>query len=94
IVPDPKVVLLNNNRLYYMLGSTTYMRAFRGYFYLQQALSAPRARIVLGGRTATEIEVVSGDTGDGTQVRKYVEDGRLVIEREGKRYTAAGTRIR
>ena len=93
IVPDPKVVLLNNNRLYYMLGSTTYMRAFRGYFYLQQALSAPRARIVLGGRTATEIEVVAADGQQSPQAVKYIEDGRLVIEREGVRYDATGSHI-
>ena len=75
------------------------MRAFRGYFYLDgfnlNTGVAPRVRIVLNGQTATELEVVSDlPKSDDGQVKKYIENGVMVIEREGVRYDATGAKIK
>ena len=90
-----KVIYLNANKLYYLsLTKETWMRAFRGYFELDETTVyylQPRVRIVLDGQTATEIETVGQD--DNSSVRKYMENGTLVIEREGIRYDATGAKI-
>ena len=90
-----KVIYLNANKLYYLsLTKETWMRAFRGYFELDETsvyYLQPRVRIVLEGQNATEIETVGQDDNNG--VRKYMENGTLVIEREGVRYDATGAKI-
>ena len=91
---DKSIIFLNNNHLYYpnsVSGNT--MRPFRGYFKVDGAMGVmPRLRIVTGGQTVTEIEGVT-ESGQQTGARKYIEDGRLVIEREGVRYDATGAKI-
>ena len=44
------------------------------------------------GQTVTEIETVVED-GQQATARKYIENGTLVIEREGVRYDATGAKI-
>lgn len=95
---NKKIVFITSNRLFYMGSNNIYLRAFRGYFYLTDidlnVNVAPRARIVLGNQTATEIEVVTDvDENTGNNVRKYVENGVMIIEREGVRYDAQGSKI-
>jgi len=92
-------IYLQNNRLYYP-NVNTWMRAFRGYFWLEMADDdlthwvTPRVRIVVDGEVVTDLEAVQADgaPADGG-VRKYVENGVLVIERNGVRYDATGARI-
>ena len=91
-------MFITSNRLFYMGSNNIYLRAFRGYFYLTDidlnVNVAPRARIVLSNQTATEIEVVTDvDENTGNNVRKYVENGVMIIEREGVRYDAQGSKI-
>ncbi len=90
-----KVIYLNANKLYYLsLTKETWMRAFRGYFELDETTVyylQPRVRIVLDGQTATEVETAGQE--DNSSVRKYMENGILVIEREGVRYDATGAKI-
>jgi hypothetical protein len=90
-----KTIYLSGNRLYYLnLDNASWMRAFRGYFTLDAGLQymPPRVRIVLEGQTATEVEVVTDTQDNSGNVRKYIENGVLVIEREGVRYDATGAR--
>jgi len=100
LAKDKSVIYLDNNRLYYPNlnpGTDTWMRAFRGYFTLDGMSIrhiAPRVRIVVEGETVTELEVVSEDGAEAdTAVRKYMENGILVIERNGVRYDATGARL-
>jgi hypothetical protein len=96
-----RVIYIQNNRLYYPnLTKDTWMRAFRGYFKLSDDMPiyhanniAPRVRIVVEGETATELEVVQDGVETATDVRKYIEKGILIIERNGVRYDATGARI-
>jgi len=100
LAKEKSVIYLDNNRLYYPNlnpDTDTWMRAFRGYFTLDGMSIrhiAPRVRIVVEGETVTELEVVSEDGAEAdTAVRKYMENGILVIERNGVRYDATGARI-
>ena len=93
------IIFITNNKLYYLAKNAVFMRAFRGYFIVNgfdlNVGVAPRVRISLEGQTATELEVVSDlpKSGDG-QVKKYIENGVMVIEREGVRYDATGAKIK
>ena len=90
-----KTIYLSGNRLYYLnTENASWMRAFRGYFTLDAELQylPPRVRIVLEGQTTTEVEVVTDTRDNSGNVRKYIENGVLVIEREGVRYDATGAR--
>ena len=98
LAKEKSVIYLDNNKLYYPnLTKDTWMRAFRGYFTLDGMSIyhiAPRVRIVVEGETVTELEVVSEDGAEAdTAVRKYMENGILVIERNGVRYDATGARL-
>jgi hypothetical protein len=93
-------VYIYNNSLYYPNSnpsSSTFIRAFRGYFQFKNVTIShvsPRMRIVLGGKTVTELDIVSDDAQTGETVRKYIENGVLVIEREGVKYDAQGKRMK
>ena len=91
---DKSIIYLTRNRLYYPNKAGNTMRAFRGYFKVpaEQQGVTPRLRIVAEGQTVTEIEAVVED-GQQATVRKYIENGVLVIERNGVRYDATGARM-
>ena len=94
--PDRRKVYIYDNRLYYPNNYSTWMRAFRGYFYLDMTEEEikhvqPRMRIISGGQVTTELELVPDKADDG--VRKYIENGIMVIERNGVRYNAQGAKI-
>ena len=94
--PDwKKYIFLAGNRLYYPNSAGTTMRPFRAYFHVDQAGAgiAPRVRIVAGGQIVTELETVTEAGGTNSEVRKYVENGVLVIERNGIRYNATGAKM-
>ena len=88
-------LFLGQNDQLYWPNVANDIRAFRAYFYsgnsTVQAVH-PRARIVVRGETPTEVETIDGKDADG-DVRapsKYLQNGNLVIERDGKRYNAVG----
>jgi hypothetical protein len=89
------LLVLNNNRIYYPNHNGTHINAFRGYF-LVGGLPAgvqPRVRIVVEDQNATAIETIEMDEAavqESVEVRKYIENGILIIERNGVRYNAAG----
>ena len=93
LAKEKSVIYIQNNHLYYPNQTyDTWMRAFRGYFTLDGMTIhhiAPRVRIVVEGETVTELGAISEDGAsvDGN-TRKFVENGVLVIERDGVRYDA------
>ena len=92
---DKRQIYIYNNKLYYPGSDAAYMRAFRGYFYLNNITIhhvTPRMRIVLDGQTATELEMTES-AGTADEVRKYMENGVMVIERNGVKYNAQGGRM-
>ena len=82
-----------NNELYWADRNAA-MRGFRAYFYIQTGNASPPrrgmpARVVERGQTPTAIS----DATATDNARKYIENGTLVIERNGKRYNAQGNMI-
>ena len=94
-------LFLQDNMIYYLGSSGTVVRAYRAYFEVDgqdtPAGIQPRVRIVMHGDNATDMEVIDMDGGTQTrsnaEVRKYMENGILIIEREGVRYDATGAKI-
>ena len=91
---------LKDNMLYYPNTTTgTSVRAYRGFFRSEVPLNAQRIRIVAEGVDNEELEVVNGELQDNRyiqdirDVRKYISNGILYIERNGITYTAQGQRI-
>jgi hypothetical protein len=88
-------IFLSNNRLYYPNSAGNTMRPFRGFFHVDgvSAGVTPRVRIVADGQVVTEIEEAVYDETQDVNVKKYIENGILIIERNGIRYNATGTKI-
>ncbi|MBQ4395538.1 MAG: hypothetical protein II825_09640, partial [Paludibacteraceae bacterium] len=81
-----------NNILQYSQSDVT-IKGTRAYFHLTGSGSAAvvRPRIVLNGQVLTDIELVNGEP----QVNgKFIENGQLIILRDGVRYNALGTRVK
>ena len=72
--------------------ATDYLKGFRAYFEIKgQSLSAARrARIVLPSGTPTAVEAVV-ESQDSN--RKWLKDGQIIIERNGRYYNITGQRI-
>ena len=84
---------LQNNNLYYSESNATPIKGTRAWIRIKTAggASGVRARIVLGGQVATSINLINGEMVNGTV--KTIENGQLIIIRDGVRYNALGTRI-
>ena len=85
---------LKNNKIYYPNAEEgTNLRAYRGIFRSSVDINAQKVRIVVegeDGEQVSELEVVNGELQERADTRKYIENGILYIERNGKRYTAQG----
>ncbi|MCR4665265.1 MAG: InlB B-repeat-containing protein [Paludibacteraceae bacterium] len=88
---------LKNNKIYYPnQDEGTNMRAYRGMFRSLVDMNVSKVRIVVegeDGEQVSELEVVNGELKEVEPVRKYIENGVLYIERNGRRYTAQGALI-
>ena len=88
---------LKDNMLYYPNTTTgTSVRAYRGFFRSETPLNAQRIRIVAEGVDNEELEVVNGELQENRyiqDIRKYISNGILLIERNGIHYTAQGQRL-
>lgn len=84
---------LQNNDLYYSQSNDTPIKGTRAWIHLKPAggSAGVRARVVLGGQSATAIDLVNGELVNGTV--KTIEDGQLVIIRDGVRYNVMGIRL-
>ena len=85
-----KNLYLQNNNLYYNENNDTPIKGTRAWVQLKTSNNV-MARIVLGGQTATEISLVNGELVNGTV--KTIENGQLVIIRDGKKYNVMGIKI-
>jgi|GEM_PF-5089562 len=93
---DKHYIYLSRNSLYYphALGNTLY--AFSGYFYVPSTGSiAPRVRMMVNGQeTSVEIEEFGADSQAAEAgIKKYIQDGVMVIERNGVKYDAQGHKL-
>ena len=93
---------LKNNMLYYPNSTSgTAIRAYRGFFRSTEPMKAHKVRIIVEGEASEELLIDNGELmvgGDAlndmqTTVRKYIRNGILLIERNGKTYTAQGQHI-
>ena len=84
---------LQNNNLFYSENNNTPIKGTRAWVQLkpQGNNNNVMARIILGGQTATEISLVNGELVNGTV--KTIENGQLVIIRDGKKYNVMGIKL-
>ena len=85
-----------DNKLYYS-NSATAINGLRGYFALKNISgSAPtRARIIEAENVVTEIDIVNGEMPETfTNTGKLIENGQLILVRDGIRYNALGVKIK
>lgn len=83
---------LQNNNLYYSESNNTPIKGMRAWIRLKSQSSAPaRARIVLGEQVATEINFVNGESING--LVKTIENGQLVIIKNGVKYNVMGIKL-
>ncbi len=81
-----------NNQLYWPNVAND-IRAFRAYFYSGDGVVQsvhPRARIVIRSETPTGVIEGYDADGDVRAPSKYIDNGNLIIERDGRRYNAVG----
>ena len=90
LMDDPSEYYVWNGGLY--CAGTYHMtsKGLRAYFTSSSPLPV-RARVVLKDNEATSIPLVGVET--GTQVRKIMKDGRLIIIRGEEQYTIQGQRV-
>ena len=91
--------LAANNQLAWPANDATSMRGFRAYFIIDRQVITPsmaprnsRARIVEHTDTATDMETVTGNPSPVTQ--KLIENGLLIVIKNGVRYNAQGQLIK
>ena len=93
---------LKDNQLYYPNSTSgTPMRAYRAVFRSGTPVNASRLRIIADGETVSELQVVGTAPSDWsdksdpsyTPAVKYIHNGILYIERNGKTYTAQGAEL-
>ena len=94
---DNSIIFIYANRLYYPNSGGNTMRAFQGYFKVNgiPAGVAPRVRMMVDGQeTGVEIEEFGAD-GQAAEAgtKKYIQDGVMVIERNGVKYDAQGHKL-
>ena len=85
-----KNLYLQNNELYYNENNDTPIKGTRAWVRLKTP-NAVKARIVMGSQVATGIDLVNGELVDGTV--KTIENGQLIIIRDGVRYNVMGAKL-
>lgn len=82
---------LQNNNLYYNESDATPIKGMRAWIRLKSSGpgAAPKARIVLREQTTTDIDLV----GEDSKAIKTIENGQLVIIRDGVRYNVMGVKL-
>jgi hypothetical protein len=87
LMDDPSEYYVWNGGLYCAGTYNMTSKGLRAYFVSSSPLPV-RARVVLQDNEATSIPLVGVET--GTQVRKIMKDGRLIIIRDEEQYTIQG----
>ena len=91
-IPDGTImlILVANNRLAKVTSSST-MQGLRGYFLMPESMSSLPARICVKESEETAVENV--ETEDGKQVYKVVDNQRVYIIRNDKKYDILGNGV-
>lgn len=87
-----KNLYLQNNELFYNENTNTPIKGTRAWVRLKPqggAASAPKARIVLKDNMTTAIETVNSEK----QTLKTIENGQIVIIRDGQKYNVMGVKL-
>lgn len=85
---------LKGNKIYYPNTSTgTNIRAYRSFFRTETPMDVNRVRIIVEGEEPMELQVVNGEIVGTDEAVKYIENGILYIERNGRKYNAQGSLI-
>ena len=83
-----------NNLLYFSPDAATPVKGFRAWFVVHDipnpAHVIKRARIVQGEQILTAIDLVNGENNNS---RKIIENGQLIIIRDGVRYNVMGVKV-
>ena len=82
---------LQNNDLYYSQSNDTPIKGTRAWIHLNTGGAGVRARVVLGDQSVNAIDLVNGEFTNGAV--KTIENGQLVIIRDGVRYNVMGIRL-
>jgi len=85
-------LFLGPNDLLYFSQTATPIKGMRAYFHVKvpgAAQAIQHARIVLGGQTATAIDLVNSEN----KMIKTIENGQIIIIRDGQKYNVMGTKI-
>ena len=82
---------LQNNELFYNENDNTPIKGMRAWIRIKTTSpgAAPKARIVLRENVTTDIDLVNGEN----ETIKMIENGQLVIIKNGIRYNATGVKI-
>ncbi|MBQ7530911.1 MAG: hypothetical protein IJT12_04325 [Paludibacteraceae bacterium] len=87
----------SDNKLQFSSADIT-IKGLRAYFTLKAGAGAPkRARLVMDEETvATDIGLIGGQLPEifGNNVRKFIDDGQLLIVKDGAYYNAFGVKVR
>ena len=83
-----------NNLLYFSPDAATPVKGFRAWFQVKgipnPAHVIKRARIVQGEQILTAIDLVNGEN---NKAQKIIENGQLIIIRDGVRYNVMGVKV-
>ena len=94
IPSDPNNLYLQANNMLQFSQSDVTIKGTRAYFNVDvpsSALPVVRPRIVMNGQVLTDIELVNGEPQTNG---KFIENGQLIIIRDGVRYNACGIRVK
>lgn len=91
-------LFLGQNDLLYFSESATTIKGMRAYFQVNNPSGAPirKARIVEQDNVVTELELIDGEWQDIKSANgtiKTIENGQLILIRDGKRYNVMGIRF-
>ena len=91
-------LFLGQNNLLYFSESTTTIKGMRAYFEVKNSSGTPirHARIVEQSEVVTELELINGEWQDikaANGTIKTIENGQLILIRDGKRYNVMGIRF-
>ena len=94
IAADPNNLWLQSGNVLKFSDEDVTIKGTRAYFHVKGSgggAGIVRPRIVLNGQVITDIEIVNGEP----QVNgKFIENGQLIIVKDGIRYNALGARIK
>ncbi len=85
-----------DNKLQFSTEAVT-IKGFRGYFNITAAGAPRRARLVTEEeQVVTELELVNGQLPEtfGNQAQKFINNGQLIIVKDGAHYNALGVRVK